>query len=67
MTTILSKSSKPIRQDLLRRIARGVQLHYPSGQLALAGQTFDMPTDLVALLQGDIDVMDATDMPMPSG
>jgi hypothetical protein len=58
---ITNRTNKPIRQDLLRRIARGVQLHYPSGQMTLAGQTFNMPTDLVNLIQGDIAVIDAAD------
>ncbi|HEX3771765.1 MAG TPA: hypothetical protein VHV30_12895 [Polyangiaceae bacterium] len=58
---ITSKINKPIRQDLLRRIARGVQMHYPSGQMTLAGQTFNMPTDLVNLIQGDISVIDVAD------
>ena len=58
---ITQKANKPIGQDLLRRIARGVQMHYPSGQLSLAGQTFNMPTDLVNLIQGDIAVIDAAD------
>ncbi|HEX3769211.1 MAG TPA: hypothetical protein VHV30_00030, partial [Polyangiaceae bacterium] len=39
----------------------GGQLHYPSRQMNLAGQTFNMPTDLLNLLQGDIAVIDAAD------
>jgi hypothetical protein len=42
-------------------MARGAQTHYPSGKLVLANQTFDMPADLVNLIQGDIDATDASD------
>ncbi len=53
--------NKPTRKDLLRLIISGVQKHFPSGQLVLAGQTFNMPTDLVKSIQTDIDATDATD------
>jgi hypothetical protein len=53
--------NKPTRKDALRLIVAGVQKHFTTGQLILAGQNFNLPTDLVALLQGDIDATDAAD------
>jgi hypothetical protein len=53
--------SKPTRKDLLRLIISGVQKHYPSGQMTLASQTFNLPSDLVKAIQADIDVTDAAD------
>ncbi len=61
MNTSIVKSNKPTRKDMLRLIVSGVQKHFPSGQMSLAGQAFNMPTDLVNLLQADISVTDATD------
>jgi hypothetical protein len=61
MSTSIVKSNKPTRKDKLRLIVSGVQKHFPSGQMSLAGQTFNVPTDLVNLLQADINATDATD------
>jgi hypothetical protein len=60
MNTI-NRSNKPIRKDRLRLIASGVQTHFPSGQKVLAGQTFNLPSDLVNLIQADIEATDAAD------
>src|ERR1700722_789629 len=59
MSTI--KRNKPTRKDQLRLIVSGVQKHYPSGQLKLASQTFNLPSDLVKAIQADIDATDAAD------
>jgi hypothetical protein len=59
--TIINRTNKPIRKDRLRLIASGVQTHFTSGQKVLAGQTFNMPSDLVKLIQADIDASDAAD------
>src|ERR1700722_8623344 len=53
--------NKPTRKDRLRLIVSGVQKHYPSGQLTLASQTFNLPSDLVKAIQADIDATDAAD------
>ncbi len=53
--------NKPTRKDQLRLIISGVQKHYPSGQMALASQTFNLPSDLVKFIQADIDATDAAD------
>ena len=53
--------NKPTRKDLLRLVISGVQKHFPSGQMILAGQTFNLPSDLVKFIQTDIDVTDAAD------
>ena len=53
--------NKPIRKDLLRLLISGVQKHFPSGQMILAGQTFNLPSDLVQYIQADIDATDAAD------
>jgi hypothetical protein len=53
--------NKPTRKDLLRLIISGVQKHYPGGQLVLASQTFNLPSDLVKFIQADIDASDAAD------
>ena len=58
--TIISRS-KPTRKDRLRLIASGVQKEFPSGTAVFVGQTFNMPVDLVNLIQADIDVTDAAD------
>ena len=36
-------------------------MHFPSGQIVLAGQTFKLPTDLVNFIQTDVTVTDAAD------
>lgn len=59
--TTLNRSNKPTRKDRLRLIASGVQMHFPSGQIVLAGQTFKLPTDLVNFIQTDVTVTDAAD------
>jgi hypothetical protein len=59
MSTI--NRNKPTRKDQLRLIVSGVQKHYPSGQMTLASQTFNLPSDLVKAIQADIDVTDAAD------
>ncbi len=59
MSTI--KRNKPTRKDQLRLIVSGVQQHYPSGQMKLASQTFNLPSDLVKAIQADIDATDAAD------
>jgi hypothetical protein len=53
--------NKPTRKDLLRLLISGVQKHFPSGQMTLAGQTFNLPSDLVQHIQADIDATDAAD------
>jgi hypothetical protein len=53
--------NKPTRKDQLRLIVSGVQKHYPSGQMTLASQTFNLPSDLVKAIQADIDATDAAD------
>ena len=53
--------NKPTRKDLLRLVISGVQRHFPSGQMTLAGQTFNLPSDLVKFIQADIDATDAAD------
>jgi hypothetical protein len=53
--------SKPTRTSLLRHIISGVQKHYPSGQMVLASQTFNLPSDLVKFIQADLDATDAAD------
>jgi hypothetical protein len=53
--------NKPTRKDRLRLIVSGVQKHYPSGQMTLASQTFNLPSDLVKAIQADIDATDAAD------
>jgi hypothetical protein len=60
-TTTINRSNKPTRKDRLRLIASGVQAHFPSGQMVLASQTFNLPTDLVNLIQADIAATDAAD------
>jgi hypothetical protein len=50
--------NKPTRKDRLRTLISGVQKHYPSGSLVLAGQA--IPTaQLVLQIQQDIDATDA--------
>ncbi len=53
--------NKPTRKDRLRLIISGVQKHYPNGTLVLAGQTFNVPTQLVQFIQQDIDATDVAD------
>jgi hypothetical protein len=57
----INRSNKPARKDRLRLIASGAQTHFPSGQKTLAGQTLNLPTDLVNLIQTDISNTDAAD------
>jgi hypothetical protein len=59
--TNIDRNNKPTRKDRLRLIASGVELHFPSGQTILAGQTFNLPSDLVKLIQVDIDATNAAD------
>jgi hypothetical protein len=50
--------NKPTRKDRLRTLIAGVQKHFPSGSLVLAGQS--IPTaQLVLRIQQDIDTTDA--------
>lgn len=53
--------NKPSRKDRLRRIISGVQKHFSTGPLTLAGQTFNTSADLVNRIQGDIAASDASD------
>ena len=59
--TVNSHTNKPTRKDRLRLIASGVQKDFPSGTAVLGGQTFNLPVDLVKLIQADIDATDAAD------
>ena len=59
--TSIDRDSKPTRKDRLRLMASGVEVHFPSGQAVLARQTFNLPSDLVKLIQADIDATDAAD------
>ncbi len=53
--------NKPTRNQGLRLIVAGVLKHFPSGQIVLARRTFNMPDDLVNLIQADIDTTDKAD------
>jgi hypothetical protein len=57
----IDRTNKPTRKDRLRLIASGVQKLFPSGQKILAGQTLNLPTDVVNLIQTDIALTDAAD------
>ncbi len=61
MSTSIANANKSTRKDALRLIAAGVQMHFPSGTLILANQTFEMPADLVNLILADIADTDAAD------
>jgi hypothetical protein len=50
--------NKPTRKDRLRTLIAGVQKHFPSGSLILAGQTLPI-AQLVLRIQQDIDATDA--------
>jgi hypothetical protein len=52
--------NKPTRKSRLRLIIAGVQKQYPTGSLLLAGQTLTT-SQLVQLIQQDIDASDAAD------
>jgi hypothetical protein len=57
----INRTNKPTRKDRLRLIASGAQAHFPSGQKVLAGQTLNLPTDVVSLIDTDIANTDAAD------
>jgi hypothetical protein len=55
-----TRPNKPTRKSRLRLLIAGVQKQYPTGSLLLAGQTLTT-SQLVQVIQQDIDASDATD------